>query len=324
MPKKVYAFQNSKKNLYTATSGGAFIALADAFFKKFSGHQTYVYGVTYDNNLNVHYEVANTLEECREFSGSKYVRSNISGVYDRIKVNLVNGGAVLFTGTPCCVAALQIFLHRHNVSQKNLVCIDLICHGTPRPIYWKAYKVWLEKKYKATLVDFKFRIHEEGVSEYASLAKFSNGKTCINIPETQIYNRMFLRHYLFSEGCFQCKFANLDRKGDVTIGDFWGIQTVMSNYPYTKNVSEILVNSEKGEELVQIVINSAQIKGYCVERCYNDDYVKYQNNLQRPAYKPNDYELFQKDFQNKGIHFVAAKYVGYDWLHRAKYFFFKS
>lgn len=323
MPRKVYAFQNNKKNLQKATSGGAFIALVDAFLERYLGQKTYIYGVTYDRNLNVRYEVANTLEKCEKFSGSKYVRSDISGVYNRIRENLANDGAVLFTGTPCHVAALQNFLYRHNTNQKNLVCIDLICHGTPQPIYWRAYRDWLEKKYKSTLIDFKFRTHEEGVSEYASLAKFKNGKIYMNIPETQIYNRMFLRHYLFSEGCFKCKFANLNRRGDVTIGDFWGIDLVMPQYPYTKNVSEILVNSEKGEQLVQILINNAQIQGYCIERCYSEEYVKYQNNLQQPAYKPTDYELFQKDFQKRGIRYVAVKYVGYDLLHRMKYYLFR-
>lgn len=323
MPRKVYAFQNNKKNLQKATSGGAFIALADAFLKKYSRHQTYIYGVTYDQNLNVHYEVANTLEECEKFSGSKYVRSDISGVYNSIKENLADDGAALFIGTPCHVAGLQNFLHRHNINQKNLICIDLICHGTPQPIYWRTYRDWLEKKYKSTLLDFKFRTHEDSIFEYVSLAKFENGKIYMNTPETQIYNRLFLQHYLFSEGCFRCKFANLDRRGDVTIGDFWGIETVMPHYPYTKNVSEILVNSEKGEELVQILIDSAQVQGYCMEQCWSDEYVKYQNNLQRPAYKPKDYEIFQKDFQNRGIHFVAAKYVGYDMLHRMKYYLFR-
>lgn len=320
MPKEVYAFRNNKQNMQKATSGGAFIALADAFFKKCSGKQAHVYGVTYDQELNVHYDMADTLKDCERFSGSKYVRSDNSGVFERIKDDLNGGMAVLFTGTPCNVAALQKFLCKYNINQENLFCIDLICHGTPQPIYWEAYREWLQKKYKSTLVDFKFRTHGEGTSGYTCSATFKNGKRYVNIPETQIYNRMFLRHYLFPKGCFKCKFANLNRRGDVTIGDFWGIEKAMTNFPYTKDVSEILVNSAKGKQLVDIIINCAQRQGYCIELCSNEEYVQYQNNLQQPASEPSDYDLFQKDFQDKGIRYVAAKYVGYDWLHRVKFF----
>lgn len=324
MSREVYAFRNNVSNIQKATSGGAFIALADAFFKRYSGKQTHVYGVSYDSYLNVHYDMADSLKDCEKFSGSKYVRSDNSGVFECIKDDLSNGMAVLFTGTPCYVAALQNLLNRHNINQENLVCVDLICHGTPQPKYWEAYREWLKKKYKSSLTDFKFRTHGEGSSSYICSATFKNGKKYVNIPELQIYNRMFLRHYLFSNGCFQCKFANLDRKGDVTIGDFWGIEKVMPNYPYTKDVSEILVNSIKGKQLIDILIDYAQNQQYCIELCYNEEYLKYQNNLQQPASKPSDYELFQKDFREKGIHYVAAKYVGYDWLHRVKYFLLKK
>lgn len=323
MSKEVYAFRNNKVNIQKATSGGAFIALASAFFEKYSGKQAHVYGVVYDKKLKVLYDVADTLGGCEKFSGSKYVRSNITGTFECVKDDLHHGLAVLFTGTPCTVVALKNFLCRYDINQENLVCIDLICHGTPQPIYWESYKEWLQKKYKSALVDFKFRSHEEGSSGYNCVAIFENGKKYRNIPETQIYNRMFLRHYLFPQGCFQCKFANLERSGDLTIGDFWGIEEVMPQYPYHKDVSEILVNSAKGKMLIDRLINRAQSQGYCIERCYNKEYVKYQNNLQQPASKPKDYDLFQKDFRDKGIGYVAAKYVGYDWLHRLKFFLFK-
>lgn len=324
MSKEVYAFRNNTQNIQNATSGGAFIALVESFFEIHAGKQIHVYGSTYDQQLNVCYEVADTVKGCEKFSGSKYVRSDTTGVFESVKDDLSRGYAVLFTGTPCYVAALQKYLRKNGMDLNNLVSIDLICHGAPQPVYWKAYREWLQKKYKSTLVDFKFRTHGEGASCYTCSATFENGKRYVNIPETQIYNRMFLRHYLFSEGCFKCPFANLDRKGDLTIGDFWGIEAVMPDYPYKEDVSEILVNTPKGKRLVDILTDMAQSKGYCISQCYSEEYVKYQNNLQRPANKPNDFALFQKEFKDKGISYVAAKYVGYDMLHRVKFFLFKK
>ena len=324
MVREVHAFRNHAQNLEKATSGGAFMAFAEAFFHMHGGKQTHVYGVILDKELNVCYDVADTLEDCEKFCGSKYVRSGATGVFEHVRDDLCRGCAVLFTGTPCRVAALQKYLSKNDIDQSDLFCIDLICHGTPQPIYWKAYRKWLEQKYKSVLVDFKFRTHGKGASGYTCTATFENGKSYVNIPETQIFNRMFLRHYLFSEGCFKCPFANLDRKGDVTIGDFWGVETVMPDYPYAKDVSEILVNTLKGQQMMNYLNDVAPVKDYCLKQCYSEDYVKYQNNLQRPASKPDDYEQFRKDFIDKGISFVAAKYVRYDMLHRVKYFLFRK
>lgn len=324
MVREVHAFRNHAQNLEKAASGGAFMAFADAFFHVHEGKQIHVYGVTLDKNLNVCYDMADRLKDCEKFCGSKYVRSEAAGVFEHVRDDLSRGCAVLFTGTPCRVAALQKYLSKNDIDQNDLLCIDLICHGAPQAIYWKAYREWLCKKFKSALVDFKFRTHGKGASGYTCSATFENGKTYANIPETQIFNRMFLQHYLFAEGCFQCPYANLDRKGDVTIGDFWGIETVMPDYPHTNDVSEILVNTLKGQQLMDYLNNVAPAKGYLIKQCYSEDYVKYQNNLQRPADKPGKYEQFQKDFQEKGISFVAAKYVGYDMLHRLSYFLFRK
>lgn len=324
MPKEVFAFRNNIKNIKNATSGGAFIALSEAFFKIHTGKKIHVYGTIYDQQLNVCYDVAKTVKDCFKFSGSKYVRSDITGIFERVKNDLSQEYVVLFTGTPCYISALQKYLRKQDMSLNNLFSIDLICHGAPQPLYWKAYREWLQNKYKSTLVDFKFRTHGEGISGYTCSATFENGKKLVNIPETQIYNRMFLRHYLFSDGCFKCPFANLDRTGDLTIGDFWGIQEVMPNYPYKEDVSEILVNTFKGKQLMDVLIEMAPFMGYCISQCYSEDYVKYQNNLQKPASKPINYDLFQKEFKDKGISYVASKYAGYDILHRLKFFLSKK
>lgn len=324
MPKGVYAFRNSAKNVQNATSGGAFFALAEAFFEFYADRQGHVYGCTYDNHMNVCYDVAKTLEDCKKFSGSKYVRSDITGVFEHIQEDLIREHAVLFTGLPCQVAALRKYISDKKISQDNLICIDLICHGAPKPSYWQAYREWLEKKYKSKMVDFKFRTHGKGSSSYSCLATFQDGKKYANTLETQVYNRMFLRHYLFFEGCFKCPFANLDRRGDLTIGDFWGVEAVMPDYPYKKDVSEILVNTPNGEKFIYILMEKAQAKGYCISQCHSEEYIKYQNNLQKPANKPDDFDEFQKDFQERGFSYIAKKYVGYDILHRIKFFLFKK
>jgi hypothetical protein len=40
------------------------------------------------------------------------------------------------------------------------------------------------------------------------------------------YVLKFLTNELQSNACFECPFTNLDRVGDLTLGDFWGVENV--------------------------------------------------------------------------------------------------
>lgn len=311
----VYAFSHEQEVVKESTSGGAFSAIAEAFFATATSPKKIVYGVTFNENMEVVYQAAHTLEQCRKFRGSKYVRSNLRGVPDEIARLLQDDYAVLFVGTPCYVYALKAKLAQQGVSTEHLLCVDLICHGTPEEKYWTAYKEWLEKKNKGPLTDFRFRSHLPNKSPYTSVAKFENGKVCSGTLETALFNRLFLRHYTMAEGCFTCRFATMERQGDLTIGDFWGIEKIMPEFCDDKAVSELLVHTAAGKEIAQWMLQNAAGK---MQECCTMDFVQYQNNLQRPARKPPDLEQFRQDFQENGIGYVVRKYAGYDWLHRLK------
>ena len=97
---------NERKN---STSGGIFPILAKQIIK----NGGYVYGVCYDDNMQVRHRKASTLEQCEKFKGSKYVRSDFEGIYRSIQKDLTEGKKVLFTGTPCEADGLIKFLNRH-------------------------------------------------------------------------------------------------------------------------------------------------------------------------------------------------------------------
>ena len=69
-----------------------------------------------------------SLEELKEFQGSKYSHSDVGNVYADIQDLLKQGETVLFTGTPCQCAALRKFLVK---PYDNLLIVDLVCHGVP-------------------------------------------------------------------------------------------------------------------------------------------------------------------------------------------------
>ncbi len=57
---------------------------------------------------------------------------------------------------------------------------------------------------------------------------------------------------IFRESCYDCRFNGLSRVGDITIADFWGLGTqgLKFSHDVTKGVSLVLINTEKGREVV--------------------------------------------------------------------------
>lgn len=318
MPISVYAFINNKDILFKSSSGGAFTAIAKTFFDLNPACSHIVYGACFDKDFNVVHDAAYTLADCEKFRGSKYVRSTSAPVYEKIEKNLLANKYVLFSGTPCQVAALKKSLKNKNIDTAKLYTIDLICHGSPKPQIWTNYKNWLEKKYKSKICYVNFRHKDENNKSYCLKIKLKNGQVLINTLETSIFRRLFFRGFAFPDGCYKCPFANLNRLGDITLGDFWGIENIFPAFPAKNGVSEILVNSEKGNILLTNLKNSLT-EDALLKQCFSDDYIKYQNNLQKPANKPPNYKQFVEDYNKRGFEYVIKKYVGYNISGKIKY-----
>lgn len=319
MPIEVYAFRNNNDILYQSSSGGAFFGIVEACYRiNEKERAVVVYGAAFDENFDVIHKAAHSLEECKMFMGSKYVKSNTAGIFSEIEAVLKEGKAVLFSGTPCQVAALKKRLKSNNVNTEYLYTIDLICHGTPRALFWDEYKKWIKNKYKAEITDVAFRDKSKGSKKYSLRINLSNGKVLVNRLETSVFTRLFLRRFIMTEGCYKCPYACMNREGDITLGDFWGIEKIMPDFCDEGGASEVLINSEKGRLLME------ELKGYFknderhIKKCLTDDFIIYQNNLQRPAQRPENIDEFYKDYNEKGFCYIIRKYAGYDLSGRIK------
>ena len=69
-----------------------------------------VYGAAYGGGMRVFHREAGTLAELEGLKKTKYVQSDMGGIYKKIQQQLEGGRWVLFCGTPCQVRALQLFL----------------------------------------------------------------------------------------------------------------------------------------------------------------------------------------------------------------------
>lgn len=138
-PQIFAAINNNLEQYMQSSSGGIFILLC----KYILSQKGIICGAIYDEKFNVKHSFAETLEECKAFQGSKYVQSDIVNIYPKIKTILQTGTLVLFSGTPCQVAGLKLYLRKN---YENLFTIDLICHGVPSPLAFQDYLSFIKGK----------------------------------------------------------------------------------------------------------------------------------------------------------------------------------
>lgn len=105
-----------------STSGGIFIPLAKSTLEKGG----VVFGCTYDENLVARHIAVEKEADLHKLQGSKYVQSDLSGIYSRVKSELKDGRNVLFSGTGCQVAGLRSFLGN---DFDNLITVDIVCQA---------------------------------------------------------------------------------------------------------------------------------------------------------------------------------------------------
>ena len=90
----------------SSSSGGAFWALASYALDQ----EGVVYGCSFDADLNPRHIRCETLSDVKKCQGSKYAQSDSFTVFEGVKKDLKQGKTVLFSGTPCQVAALKHYL----------------------------------------------------------------------------------------------------------------------------------------------------------------------------------------------------------------------
>ncbi len=301
---KVYAFKQ-KKIIPNVTSGGAFNAIIKALFRIF-GANLVVYGAKYSEDMTVMHDRAETLEDCEKFYGSKYVVSKMEHVYKQLEQDVIAGKYVVFSGTPCQVKAVKKYIENKKINIANVFFVDLVCHGTPDKKIWVDFLAYIEKKYGEKVVGFKFRSKDKEGNPYRVHCTLSNGKEIVDRKEIACFTQLFLKMYNIRECCFACTFKSLERSSDITLGDFWGIENIMPKFPRKGGVSQVLVNTEKGSWLFEQLCNNTE---YIVEECLSDEYLMYQQNLINPSKKPVDYDIFWKDYEERGFEYIIKKYA---------------
>lgn len=299
---KIYAVKNKDESARMASSsGGIFSAISD-FILDNGG---LVSGVAFDKDMLVVHKIASTKVERDKFRGSKYVQSDLKYVYSEIKDLLKKNKMVLFTGTPCQNAGLKNFLDMERVKSDNLILCDIVCHGTPSPLLWREHISFLENKNEGKLLKHSFRWKEVGWRGYNVYAAFDNGKRKLNTADVKSFANIFSSGTALRPSCHRCRYTNLKRPSDITIGDFWGVEKTMPQFDDNKGISLTLINTDMGQKLFESIKDKIMYRDSNSKDCL-------QRNLQEPTKVSEKREKFWTDYHLHGYEYVIKKYAGYN------------
>lgn len=303
---KIFAFKDLSN--IDSSSGGAFPAIIAAVIKLYDC-MPIVYGAAFDEEFNVKHIRTTSDEEYIKLRGSKYVRSDLGNIFEDVLRDLQNNKVVIFSGTPCQVAALKKKVFLLEVNDDKLIFIDIVCHGTPKAVVWSDFKEWLMKKYHGKLCDFSFRYKKARWKSYPTMAKFDNGKTVVNSFILRRYTELFYSDLVLNQGCYRCPYATISRQSDITIGDFWGIRKVLPTFGFNEEVSQILVSSPKGMTIIEELQG---VKEFHLEEASVEESRKYQSSFIAPTPKPINTDRFWYDYHTMDFQETLAKYASYD------------
>lgn len=213
-------------------------------------------------------------------AGSKYVKSDPAGIYKPLSQKLKAGKKILMIALPCQIAAAKAYVNNH----ENLYTVDLICHGTPSP---KVLEVYLKGR-NVNIYSMK-DIHFRQKGRFG----LNNGDKPIDKFGIDAYTYTFLNSLTYTENCYECKYARLERISDMTLGDSW--DSGLSKEEQEKGISLILCQTEKGRELLKM--SEVELKNVDIDKA-----VRANRQLNSPSQKHKRREYFIDSFE-KGKEF---------------------
>lgn len=313
-PLAVYAAKNiDEKIRLKSSSGGIFTLLAEQIISDGG----VVFGARFNEKWEVIHDYTESVDGLEAYRGSKYVQSIIGDNYIKAKQFLSNGRKVLFSGTPCQIAGLKKFLRK---DYENLLTVEVVCHGVPSPMVWQDYLDYKRAKRAAgkntvssclneipVITGISFRDKTNGWKKYGFKISYAASKAVKNsvskAAETNceitpfnedLFMRGFLNNLYLRPSCYHCAARKGKSGADISIADYWGVQTVHPEMDDDRGVGLILVNSKKGESIFTDIKNATNLtlsdynksiiynpcieKSVAVPKCRDEFWESYSKN----------------------------------------------
>jgi len=289
------AYHNDDNIIKKSASGGAFTALSNCWFSSF-GELATVYGCVLDHELNAIHIRAVNKEDRDKMRGSKYIASQMSGIFNSVAKDIKENRFVLFSGTPCQISGLTSYLGKIGLKTDNLLTVEVLCHGVGSNRFFEDYIAHLEKRYKSKAVKVSFCAKKRPGKLKDIEVVFENGKT-YNAASTKYdwFSSAYFGNYILRPSCFACKFATPKRNADISIADDWGRTSKISR-------SLIISNTDKGLNWLSNALPSMNYEEISISQVN-------QLHMQKPSDKPKEYDAFWSIYTEKG-YLDAQKFIG--------------
>ena len=324
-PQKVFAAASkSDAVLMNAASGGIFSVMAAEFVRNGGVVCGSAMSRT-ENGFEVRHVFADNEADLKRLAGSKYVKSATDGVFREAEDILRSGKKLLFSGTPCQIAALKSYLRKE---YEGLITVDLICHGVPSLKLFNDYISFYEKKNSCKVTDFSFRDKSRGQGMNYRITEKSGEKLREKVKNGKLssYFGMFLKGSTYRKNCYSCPYASEKRVSDITIGDYWGIYQEHSDeisragLDNRKGISCVLINTGKGSDFWESI--SGEFNYFESEfqkvAAHNDQLVKPSaraanrkkvlNSYIKDGYKAVD-EIYSREIRIKKYPYILEFYM---------------
>lgn len=272
-----------------SSSGGAFTMLAE-FVLNEGG---VVFGARFDEQWEVVIDCVETPDGLKAFRGSKYVQAAVGNAYQKTEEYLQSGRKILFSGTPCQISGLRLFLQK---DYENLLTSAIACHSVPSPLVWREYLKGLQL---SSISDIQFRDKRISWEHYGLRIGYGNGKEFFQEYADNPYMQLFLHCITTRPSCFNCPAKDGKSGADIILGDCWGVSAMLPEFANDhQGVSFVLCQTEKGIQ----AIDSAGIKGLPLRY---EQVVKHNGGLTArssvPAARASFWEQFISDDNKPGV-----------------------
>ena len=283
----------------SATSGGVFMLLADAVL----GRGGWVCGAVFDDAFDVRHIVTRDRAIVESMRGSKYVQSDVATALSVCADRLRAGELVLFTGTPCQVAAMRKLSEK--IPTGNLITVDVLCHGAPSPLFWREYRWFREKESGSKITGASFRKKDPSWTIFSMEMRFLDGSTRSWPTTDDLYLRAFLGDFISRPSCCKCPYVGTRRLGDLTLADFWGyVSESRCHRNDERGISLVLVDTQQGaKELAAISESLVMVQKKLQEA------IEGNGPLRLPFRANSRRDEFWSIFRKGGIEAVADDFL---------------
>lgn len=233
------AVSASEEDVANSSSGGVFPALAGQIIDDGGA----VAGTAFAADFSAVAKIVYRRDELPLLRQAKYVQSAMSpALYAEAEAFLKTGKPLLFSGTPCQVAAFRRYFPAEKYP--NLLAAEVICHGVPSPEVWQSFLRRVGEE-TGKILEVSFRDKRRGWHEYALTVRGERQELRFGRRESP-YMKLFLRNVTLRKFCFECPFKAGRSGADLTMGDFWKLRKYAPELENDTGVSMVVTHGTRG------------------------------------------------------------------------------